>query len=188
MKIKIIILTIFCMSCNKSRIIETNFFDNPAWIENLITKYNCKEEYDYAKLLVNLSSYNETCFAVFCPPYNYNQKVRTEKMNFYRIELHNNEHSGISISGDTITFYFVLVNRDSCYCTDGLVHYPGHITMLRGSKEIIWINHGSIDIRPDKENIEKRFKEKKMLDYLIQNKDSVDPWFYNQLVKRGYLK
>ncbi len=176
------------MSCNKSRIIETNFFDNPAWIENLITKYNCKEEYDYAKLLVNLSSYNETCFAVFCPPYNYNQKVKTERMNQFRVELDTTRSSGILVSGDTITFSFRLVNKSECYCVDRLVHYPGHITMIMGSKKIIWFNHGSADFRPEKDDIERWFNDSKMLNYIKQNRDSIDPWFYKQLMERGYLR
>lgn len=188
MKKEILVLLILFISCNKSGIKTTDFFDNPAWVEELIAKNNCKEEYDYAKLLVNLSSYDETCVGVFCPPYNHDQKVTTERMNQFRVELDTSRTPGISTSSDTITFSFNLVNKNKCFCADGWVHYPGHITMIRGSKKLVWVNHGSADIRPEKEDIEMWFNDPKMLNYVKQNKDSLDPWFYNQLVERGYLK
>lgn len=187
-KVRVVFLMIALMSCNKRETKNSSFFDSPLWIEHLIEKYDCKEEYDFAKLLVNTSSYQETCISVFCPPYNYDQKVKIERMNQFRIELDTIDREGIVASGDTLTFFFKLVNKDGCYCADRLSHYPGFITLIRGTKEIVWLNIGSASIQPIREDIDRWLNDSIMLSYVRQNQDSVDPWFYEQLVKRGYLK
>lgn len=189
MKYYLAIAAMLFFACENPPKKQNSFFEDPPWVKKIIAENNCKEEYDYAKLIVNISSYNETCVSVFCPPYNHDQETKTGRMNQFRIQLDTSKiKQGMEISGDTISFYFSLWNRNSCFCADGLAHYPGYITLIKDTKELVWVNHGSASIRPLKEDIEKWLNDSLMLNYVKHNKDSIDPWFYNELEKRGHLK
>ena len=109
------------------------------------------------------------------------------------IRLNINWKNPIQKTGDTICFSMRAYTNDSfnCHCyetKDGGV-WISSICILRGSYKIVKTTYyDGIGMFPEKEEVQAILTNPKMIDFVKNNKAIVNPWFYNQLVKQGYLK
>lgn len=177
-----------CLNDEKENFQSMN--NNPEWIEKIIEKRTCIEEYNYAKLIVNLFSYKETCLSKSCLSSNDDRITnKTERMNQFRILLDtSNYQEGIIEMGDTITFHLKMISKDSCFCDDRLDHYPSRISIVKTTKDIVSIGDGYVTVWVNQYDVDRWLNDTEMINYIRNYKDSVDPWFYNELYLRGLFK
>ncbi|MCU0423433.1 MAG: hypothetical protein MUC81_11535 [Bacteroidia bacterium] len=189
MKYKLAIIIFLFIACKKSNYNEKTFFKDPKWVLKIVNENNCVNEYEFAKLIVNAFSYNQNCLDLFCFNHKHIPTTNGEPMNQFRIQLDTSRFkSGLVKSGDTIEFCFILVNRNSCFCSDRLDHYPSNIAIKRGTNSLISIGDGAVTLHSIENDTKEILGNPKMLNYIKQNRDSIDPWFYKQLMERGYLR
>lgn len=58
----------------------------------------------------------------------------------------------------------------------------------KGTTDIIYLDYGPFMQGTTSDYAERHLTDSSMLNYIKSNKSLVDPWFYNELQKRGYLK
>ncbi len=176
------LIFIFLMGCMKQGSIQQNL---PERIEERLLKYNCIDEYNYARFYLYATNYESLCSKLICEQSNIDRKklfISSE------ITLDPRFKNCISEQGDTLTFIFSSFINDSCSCIySANTSFPTAITIKRGTKKILWL--GSTAMRVGEYEIPDEIytKDINMLKFVSAYRSIVNPWFYNELLKRGYL-
>ncbi len=166
-------------------------------IDSLLLKYDCKNEYEYARLCEYAIYYKYFCLKSRCIDINKLQEseVYHDSLQLMNTDIRLNveDENPINIENDS----FITLKMLSFTSNDGLCKcqsfskraYPYGITILRNSTKIRWVHSGmGYSFEPGDSLIQASLNNVDMLNYVRNNRAKVNEWFYNELVEKGYLR
>jgi hypothetical protein len=161
-----------------------------SMIDSLLTYNKCVDEYHFSKLVLNSLMFDKNCVAKSCTDDHVDYDTTSAPLFDFTLELDTLRKgaSCIEVFSDTLVFTFSLRSKENCLCYRDSETVPRRIMIKRGTENIYYLDYGSFMIRPESDFSEKHLTNPKMIEFIKLNKSSIDPWFYNELVKKGYLK
>ncbi len=164
-------------------------------INELLIKYNCKNEYDFARLYEYAYFYKATCLGSEClNEYGGDSIIPHKDLRLINTDLRLDieDESPISIVNDTIIKFRIISftnDKENCKCryfSNQL--YPTGITIVKETQKILWVHNGfGYSVAPEENDMNAVLNNPSMLNYVRSNKDKVNKWFYRELEKRGHL-
>jgi hypothetical protein len=193
MRFTILLILLFNISCRQNvKVNSLSYIQiKDLELEEKLQEFDCKVEYDFARLFLYSEYFNEVCTSAFCSK-TFIKLNPSKRLLSTNIRLDMKKTNPIRVSGDTIIFKIIAFIDDSlnCRCFSDINGFlPAEITIKRKSNEILFEEtFGGIGWFPTKSDVSKVLTNPEMLIIVKKNRDYVNPWFYDQLVKYGYLK
>jgi hypothetical protein len=180
-------LVFFCVSCFDE---ENIGMQEHSMIDSLLSYHDCVDEFRFSKMVLYSLMFERKCVRKKCINNNveYDDTMSMPLYNFIlELDTLNKGKACIEVFSDTIVFSFALRSKENCLCYKESETFPRKLMIERGTRNIYYLDYGPIMMSPELDLIEKRLKNTQMIEFVKKNKNSIDPWFFNELVREGYI-
>ncbi len=162
-----------------------------SMIDSLLSYHDCVDEYRFSKMVLYSLMFEKRCIREICTNngIDYDDTTNMPLYNFnLELDTLNKVKACIEVFSDTIVFSFALRSKENCLCYKDSETFPRRLMIGRGTRNIYYLDYGPFMMSPEPNLLDKHLGNIQMIEFVKKNRNSIDPWFFNELEKEGYLK